>query len=221
MTIVFIAFQSFDLSALICPHEQLEMMQGGCDLRLCIISQLACQKSDILQLKLTSPTKIPVSVMLDPKRRRIDGVLPLFHRAKLGLLTSLIGSCGRLFCPPNSFNVGLCPLSDSVIIFVLHREKHAPPLHMVFLLPADRTRQTPCFEIPKLVRFYALMLITRVSLKCPDLKHFIVSLLDSHQRRHSCFPRDVWECRVGRQALRNPALESQSQIVKHRFNHCS
>lgn len=125
------------------------------------------------------------------------------------------------FLSPQLFHVGLCPLSDSVIIFVLHREKHAPPLHMVFLLPTDRTRQTPSFEIPKLVRFYALVLITRVSLKCPDLKHFIVSLLDSRQWRHSCFPRDGWECRVGRQALRNPALESQSQIMKHRFNHCS
>lgn len=145
MTIVFIAFQSFDLSALICPHEQLEMMQGGCDLRLCIISQLACQKSDILQLKLTSPTKIPVSVMLDPKRRRIDGVLPLFHRAKLGLLTFLMGSCGRLFCPPPQlFHVGLCPLSDSVIIFVLHREKHAPLYIWCFCFPqTERDRRHP------------------------------------------------------------------------------
>lgn len=182
MTIVFIAFQSFDLSALICPHEQLEMMQGGCDLRLCIISQLACQKSDILQLKLTSPTKIPMSVMLDPKRRRIDGVLPLFHRAKLGLLTFLMGSCGRLFCPPPP-TLSCGPMSSQRFCnyFCFTQRETCPPLHMVFLLPADRTRQTPSFEIPKLVRFYALMLITRVSLKCPDLKHFIVSLLYSRQ----------------------------------------
>lgn len=120
--------------------------------------------------------------------------------------------------PPQLFHVGLCPLSDSVIIFVLHREKHAPLYIWCFCFPqTERDRRHPL----KFQSLFGFTLLCCVSLKCPDLKHFIVSLLCSRQWRHSCFPRDDWECRVGRQALRNPALESQSQIVKHWFNRCS